>query len=67
MILNMPGLTDVSEDHFLDYTLTYTLEPYPKEGETTARVEGNKVVEHWDVVQEITEELYPPINDNGLF
>ena len=37
MILNMPGLTDVSEDHFMDYTLTYTLEPYPKEGETTAR------------------------------
>jgi predicted SnoaL-like aldol condensation-catalyzing enzyme len=31
------------------------------------RVEGNKVVEHWDAVQEITEELYPPINDNGLF
>jgi predicted SnoaL-like aldol condensation-catalyzing enzyme len=31
------------------------------------RVENNKVVEHWDVIQEITEELYPPINDNGPF
>jgi predicted SnoaL-like aldol condensation-catalyzing enzyme len=31
------------------------------------RVEGNKVVEHWDVIQEITEELYPPINENSLF
>lgn len=31
------------------------------------RVEGNKVVEHWDVIQEIPEELFPPINDNGLF
>ena len=31
------------------------------------RVEGNKVVEHWDVIQEITEDLFPPINDNGLF
>jgi predicted SnoaL-like aldol condensation-catalyzing enzyme len=31
------------------------------------RVEGGKVVEHWDVVQEIPLELYPPINDNGLF
>jgi predicted SnoaL-like aldol condensation-catalyzing enzyme len=31
------------------------------------RVEDGKVVEHWDVVQEIPVELFPPINDNGLF
>ncbi len=31
------------------------------------RVEGGKVVEHWDVIQEIPEQLFPPINDNGLF
>jgi predicted SnoaL-like aldol condensation-catalyzing enzyme len=31
------------------------------------RVEGGKVVEHWDVVQDIPLELYPPIHDNGLF
>jgi predicted SnoaL-like aldol condensation-catalyzing enzyme len=31
------------------------------------RVEDNKVVEHWDVIQEISQELFPPINDNGLF
>lgn len=31
------------------------------------RVEGGKVVEHWDVIQEIPVELFPPINDNGLF
>jgi predicted SnoaL-like aldol condensation-catalyzing enzyme len=31
------------------------------------RVEDNKVVEHWDVIQEIPHALFPPINDNGLF
>jgi predicted SnoaL-like aldol condensation-catalyzing enzyme len=31
------------------------------------RVENNKVVEHWDVIQEIPQDLYAPINDNGLF
>jgi len=31
------------------------------------RVQDGKVVEHWDVIQEITEPLYPPIDDNGLF
>jgi predicted SnoaL-like aldol condensation-catalyzing enzyme len=31
------------------------------------RVEDGKVVEHWDVIQEIPLELFPPINDNGLF
>jgi predicted SnoaL-like aldol condensation-catalyzing enzyme len=31
------------------------------------RVEGGKVVEHWDVIQNIPEQLFPPLNDNGLF
>lgn len=31
------------------------------------RVEDGKVVEHWDVIQDIPEEVYPPLNDNGLF
>jgi predicted SnoaL-like aldol condensation-catalyzing enzyme len=31
------------------------------------RVDGGKVVEHWDVIQDIPEVLFPPINDNGLF
>ena len=31
------------------------------------RVEGGKVVEHWDVVQDIPQPIYPPINDNGYF
>jgi predicted SnoaL-like aldol condensation-catalyzing enzyme len=31
------------------------------------RVEDGKVVEHWDVIQEIPVALFPPINDNGLF
>jgi len=31
------------------------------------RVEAGKVVEHWDVIQEIPVALFPPINDNGLF
>ena len=31
------------------------------------RVAEGKVVEHWDVIQEIPVELFPPLNDNGLF
>lgn len=31
------------------------------------RVEDDKVVEHWDVIQEIPQALFPPINDHGLF
>lgn len=31
------------------------------------RVEDGKVVEHWDVIQEIPVDLFPPLNDNGLF
>jgi predicted SnoaL-like aldol condensation-catalyzing enzyme len=31
------------------------------------RVERDKVVEHWDVIQSIPEALFPPLNDNGLF
>lgn len=31
------------------------------------RVEDGKVVEHWDVIQDIPEAVYPPLNDNGLF
>ncbi|MBN1321289.1 MAG: ester cyclase [Thermoleophilia bacterium] len=31
------------------------------------RVEGDKVVEHWDVIQDIPVQLFPPLNDNGLF
>jgi predicted SnoaL-like aldol condensation-catalyzing enzyme len=31
------------------------------------KVEGDKVVEHWDVIQDIPEPVFPPMNDNGLF
>jgi predicted SnoaL-like aldol condensation-catalyzing enzyme len=31
------------------------------------RVENKKVVEHWDVIENLTEDLYAPINDNGPF
>jgi len=31
------------------------------------RVAEGKVVEHWDVIQEIPVELFPPLNENGLF
>jgi predicted SnoaL-like aldol condensation-catalyzing enzyme len=31
------------------------------------RVEDGKVVEHWDVIQDIPVQLFPPLNDNGLF
>ena len=31
------------------------------------RVEDAKVVEHWDVIQDIPDQVYPPLNDNGVF
>jgi predicted SnoaL-like aldol condensation-catalyzing enzyme len=31
------------------------------------RVADGMVVEHWDVIQDIPVELFPPLNDNGLF
>lgn len=31
------------------------------------KLEDGKVVEHWDVIQEIPVAIFPPINDNGLF
>jgi predicted SnoaL-like aldol condensation-catalyzing enzyme len=31
------------------------------------RVEGDKVAEHWDVIQDIPEAVFPPLNENGLF
>lgn len=33
----------------------------------TFRVEEGKVVEHWDVIQNVEVLKFPPINDNGLF
>ncbi|MEL4862103.1 ester cyclase [Pseudoflavonifractor phocaeensis] len=33
----------------------------------TFRVEDGKVVEHWDVIQDVEVLKFPPINDNGLF
>jgi hypothetical protein len=33
IVLNQPGLTEQAEDTFIDYTLTYSLNPYPREGE----------------------------------
>lgn len=33
----------------------------------TFRVENDKVVEHWDVIQDVEVLKFPPINDNGLF
>jgi predicted SnoaL-like aldol condensation-catalyzing enzyme len=33
----------------------------------TFRVENGKVVEHWDVIQNVEVLKFPPINDNGLF
>ncbi|UCB42666.1 MAG: hypothetical protein JSV77_09460 [Dehalococcoidales bacterium] len=33
IVLNQPGLTEHAEDTFIDYTLTYSLNPYPREGE----------------------------------
>ena len=34
IVLNEPGLTDQAEDTFFDYTITYSLNPYPREGES---------------------------------
>ena len=33
LVLNSPGLTDQAKEPFNDYTLTYSLNPYPREGE----------------------------------
>ena len=33
MVLNQPGLTEQAEDTFINYTLIYSLNPYPREGE----------------------------------
>ncbi|NLK71975.1 MAG: SnoaL-like domain-containing protein [Clostridiales bacterium] len=33
----------------------------------TFRVEDGKIVEHWDVIQNVEVLKFPPINDNGLF
>lgn len=33
----------------------------------TFRVEDGKVVEHWDVIEDVEVLKFPPINDNGLF
>ncbi len=33
MVLNSPGLTEQAEETFADYTLTYSLAPYPRAGE----------------------------------
>lgn len=33
IVLDQPGLTEQAEDTFMNYTLTYSLNPYPREGE----------------------------------
>ena len=33
IVLNQPGLTEQAEDTFINYMLTYSLNPYPREGE----------------------------------
>ena len=33
IMLRQPGLTEIAEDKFIDYTLNYSLNPYPREGE----------------------------------
>lgn len=33
VVLSQPGLTEQAEDNFIDYILTYSLNPYPREGE----------------------------------
>ena len=33
----------------------------------TFRVENGKVVEHWDVIQDVEVLKFPPLTDNGLF
>jgi len=36
IVLSQPGLTEQTEDTFIDYTLIYSLSPYPREGEEIA-------------------------------
>jgi len=36
MALNQPGLTEQAQATFIDYTLTFSLQPYPREGEEIA-------------------------------
>lgn len=33
IVLNSPGLTEQATEKFIDYTITYSLNPYPKEGD----------------------------------
>lgn len=33
LVLNQPGLTEQAKETFFNYTLTYSLNPYPREGE----------------------------------
>ena len=33
IVLNQPGHTEYAEETFIDYTFTYSLNPYPREGE----------------------------------
>jgi hypothetical protein len=33
IVLNQPGLTEQASESFINYTLTYSLNPYPREGE----------------------------------
>ncbi|MFC1970762.1 hypothetical protein ACFLV0_02330 [Chloroflexota bacterium] len=33
IVLSQPGLTEQADDTFLDYKITYSLNPYPREGE----------------------------------
>ena len=33
IVLSQPGLTEQAEDTFIDYTINYSLNPYPREGE----------------------------------
>ncbi|MBN1455808.1 MAG: hypothetical protein JW945_06135 [Methanomicrobia archaeon] len=33
LVLNQPGLTEQAQEHFINYTLTFSLHPYPRAGE----------------------------------
>ncbi len=33
IVLNSPGLTEQATEKFMDYTITYSLDPYPRAGE----------------------------------
>jgi len=33
IVLNQPGLTEEASETFINYTVTYSLNPYPREGE----------------------------------